>query len=131
MSFQYFGLSAFRAALDRGLALAEFAERKLRGMPDWEVVTPAVLGIVTFRRRGVEESYYPVLHEAMLTDGFALLSATVLTGRTVLRLCTINPRTTEADIVQTLDWLDGLVPAKEGRASIPPRTGFTETDPFT
>jgi aromatic-L-amino-acid/L-tryptophan decarboxylase len=110
MSFQYFGLSAFRAALDRGLALAEFAERKLRAMPDWEVVTPAELGIVTFRRRGVEESCYHVLHEAMLRDGFALLSATVLTGRTVLRLCTINPRTTEADIVQTLDWLDGLVP---------------------
>jgi glutamate/tyrosine decarboxylase-like PLP-dependent enzyme len=114
MSFQYFGLGAFRAALDRGLALAEFAEQKLRAMPDWEVVTPAELGIVTFRRRGVEESYYHALHEAMLRDGFALLSATVLTGRTALRLCTINPRTTESDIVQTLDWLDDLVPTNEG-----------------
>jgi hypothetical protein len=42
----------------------------------------------------------------MLQDGFALATSTVLNGRTVLRLCTINPRTTEADIEQTLDWLD-------------------------
>jgi hypothetical protein len=44
----------------------------------------------------------------MLRDGFALATSTVLDGRKALRLCTINPRTTEADIEQTLDWIDGL-----------------------
>jgi aromatic-L-amino-acid/L-tryptophan decarboxylase len=109
MSIQYFGMDAFRSAVDRGFALAEFAEEKLRSMPAWEVVTPAQMGIVTFRRRGAEESYYHQVHDAMLRDGFALATSTVLNGRTALRLCTINPRTTEADIEQTLDWIDGLV----------------------
>jgi glutamate/tyrosine decarboxylase-like PLP-dependent enzyme len=109
MSLHYFGLAAFRAAIERGFTLAEFAERKLHAMPNWEVVTPAEMAIVTFRRRGADESYYHALHRAMLTEGFAFLSSTVLNGRTALRLCTINPRTTEEDTERTLDWLDRLV----------------------
>ena len=112
MSIQYFGMDAFRAAVERGFALAEFAEAKLRGMPRWEIVTPAQMGIVTFRRLGADERFYPELHEAMLRDGFALATTTMLNGRTVLRLCTINPRTTESEIEQTLDWIDQLFPSE-------------------
>jgi glutamate/tyrosine decarboxylase-like PLP-dependent enzyme len=108
MSIQYFGLDAFRAAVDRGFVLAEHAEAKLRQMPGWEIVTPAQMGIVSFRKRGAEESFYGKLHDAMLADGFALATSTVLNGRTALRLCTINPRTTEAEIDQTIEWLDAL-----------------------
>ena len=111
MSVQYFGLDAFRSAIDRGFALAELAERKLRATPEWEIVTPAQMGIVSFRRRGANENFYPALHDAMLRDGFALATSTVLNGRTALRLCTINPRTTEQEIEQTIEWLDAL--AKE------------------
>ena len=108
MSMQYFGLDSFRAAIERGFALAERAEAKLRNMPRWEVVTPAQMGIVTFRRREAEENFYPKIHDAMLRDGYALATSTVLNGRTVLRMCTINPRSTDADIDQTLDWLDAM-----------------------
>ena len=108
MSVQYFGLDAFCAAVDRGFALAEAAERKLRDMANWELVTPAQMGIVCFRRRDADEKFYPRLHDAMLRDGFALATSTVLNGRTALRMCTINPRTTEDDIANTLDWLDAL-----------------------
>lgn len=106
MSIQYFGLDAFRAAIERGFELAEFAEAKLRTMPGWEIVTPAQMGIVTFHHPGAD---YEKLHDAMLADGFALATSTVLKGRTVLRLCAINPRTTEDDIARTLDWIDSLV----------------------
>jgi aromatic-L-amino-acid/L-tryptophan decarboxylase len=106
MSVQYFGLDAFRAAMERGFELAEFAERKLRTMPGWEIVTPAHMGIVTFHHPDAD---YEKLHDAMLADGFALATSTVLKGRTVLRFCTINPRTTEDDIAQTLDRIHGLV----------------------
>jgi glutamate/tyrosine decarboxylase-like PLP-dependent enzyme len=108
MSIQYFGLDAFCAAVERGFVLAEIAERKLRDMANWELVTPAQMGIVCFRRREADEKFYPRLHDAMLRDGFALATSTVLNGRTALRLCTINPRTTDADIEHTLDWLDAL-----------------------
>ncbi len=105
MSIQYFGLDAFRAAIERGFELAEFAEQKLRAMPAWEIVTPAAMGIVTFHRPGTD---YAKLHEAMLEDGFALATSTVLKGRTVLRFCCINPRTTEDDIERTIQRIDAL-----------------------
>jgi aromatic-L-amino-acid decarboxylase len=106
MSVQYFGLDAFRRAMERGFHLAEFAESKLRAMPDWEIVTPAQMGIVTFHHPKAD---YEKLHEAMLAEGFALATSTVLKGRTVLRFCAINPRTTEDDISQTLDHINRLI----------------------
>lgn len=105
MSVQYFGLDAFRTAISRGFELAEIAERKLRDMPGWEIVTPATMGIVTFHRPGTD---YKKLHDAILADGFALASSTVLKGRTVLRFCCINPRTTEDDIERTIQRIDAL-----------------------
>jgi len=106
MSMQYFGLDAFRAAMERGFELAEFAESKLRTMPGWEIVTPAQMGIVTFHHPGAD---YEKLHDAMLAQGFALATSTMLKGRTVLRFCTINPRATEEDIERTLDHISALV----------------------
>ncbi len=44
----------------------------------------------------------------MIGDGFAVLTSTVLRGRTALRLCTTNPRTTDADLIQTIDKLENL-----------------------
>ena len=107
MSIQYFGLDAFRNAMEQGFALAEFAEAKLRAMPGWEIVTPAFM-----RHRDVSSSRaadYAKIHQTMLRDGFALATSTVLKGRTVLRFCTINPRTTEDDVTRTLDWIDSLI----------------------
>lgn len=106
MSIHYFGLDAFRAAMEGGFELAEFAEAKLHSMPGWEVVTPAQMGIVTFHH---PEADYPRLHDQMLADGFLMASSTVLRGRTVLRFCTINPRATENDVAQSLDYLNRLV----------------------
>jgi glutamate/tyrosine decarboxylase-like PLP-dependent enzyme len=106
MSIQYFGLDAFRAAMERSFALAALAEATLRSMPGWEIVTPAQMGIVTFHHPRAD---YKKIHEAMLKDGFALATSTVLKGRTVLRFCTVNPRTTDADIAETIRYLDELV----------------------
>ncbi len=108
MSIKVFGLAAFRAAIERGFVLAEFTEACLRKMPDWEVVTPAQMGIVCFRYRGAEDAAHLRLVQTLLDDGFALITSTVLHHRTVLRTCTINPRTTEADIEATLAKMDGF-----------------------
>ena len=47
----------------------------------------------------------------MFDDGFAMLTTSVLRGRVVIRLCPINPRTTEDDIRHTLERLDGFARA--------------------
>ena len=86
-----------------GIALAEHAEAVLRSRPGWEVITPASLGIVCFTRVGVDDS---VVSAQMVSEGYAAPSTTVLRGQTVLRLCTINPRTTFAEIEETIDRME-------------------------
>jgi hypothetical protein len=44
--------------------------------------------------------------EAMAEDGFAFANSTTLRGQTVMRLCTINPRTTEDDVRATIKQLE-------------------------
>jgi aromatic-L-amino-acid decarboxylase len=108
MSIQVFGLDAFRAAVDRGITLAEVAEAELRAAPEWEVITPAQLAIVTFRYRapGRTDAGVDALQRRIAAEttrgGFAMLSTTELGGRAALRLCTINPRTTDQDVRETV-----------------------------
>ena len=40
---------------------------------------------------------------AIGVDGYAALTTTLLHERSVLRLCTINPLTTEADLAGTIE----------------------------
>ena len=111
LSMQAFGLAEFRRAVERGFELAEHAESRLREMPDWEVLSPAQMGTLAFRyvpRHGDTNTMQTRLVEAMLHDGFALVTSTVLRGVTALRMCTINPRTSDDDVDQTLARLDSL-----------------------
>ncbi len=106
MSFKVFGAEAFRDAVAWDIEQAEIAERRLRKSGHWEIVTPAQLGVVTFRwARGDNDAQKRIV-DRLFADGFALLSSTVLRGQTVLRFCTINPRTTESDILETIDRLE-------------------------
>ena len=117
MSIQVFGLAAVRAAVGRGIALAELAERQLRATASWEVVSPAQLGVVTFRYPPPDRSQREIdelvgrIARASIEDGFATISTTVLRGRPILRLCTINPRPTDADIAAMIGWLIRLARA--------------------
>jgi len=45
-----------------------------------------------------------------------VLTSTVLRGRTVLRLCTVNPRTTEEEIAETVRRLARLAELAASRA---------------
>ena len=110
LSMNTFGLAAFRDAVTRGFELAEFAERELRKRRECEILSPAEMGIVAFRF-GQEDELQTRLVERMLKEGFAFLTSTTLKGRTALRLCTINPRTTEDDIIQTIDRLEKFAAA--------------------
>lgn len=112
MALKVFGIGAFRQAMEHNLHLARVAEQTLRTMPHWQVVSPAQLGIVAFRYAPPNlepeacDSLQRALVNAMLTEGFALVSSTVLKGRAVLRMCTLSPRATETDVLETLQRLD-------------------------
>ena len=105
LSLQTFGVTAFREAITRGFELAEMAERELRARKGWEILSPAQMATVCFRF-GNSDDLQTRLVDAMMKDGYALLTSTELRGAVALRLCTINPRTTEQDIIETVERLD-------------------------
>jgi aromatic-L-amino-acid/L-tryptophan decarboxylase len=108
LSVRTFGLDAFRDAIAHGIALAEHAEAQLRARDGWEVVTPAQLGIVTFCRDGLDDAAQTRLSAATVEDGYAAPSTTLIGGRVVLRLCTINPRTSFAEVDETITRMEVL-----------------------
>ena len=122
MSLKLFGLDAFRAAIARGFVLAELAEAEFRALDGWEIVSPAHLGIVCFAHKSGDDTFHLEMVQRMIVDGFALATSTALRGRTVLRMCTINPRTTEDDIRMTVRKLDELAEARVTPPA-PPRAG--------
>jgi glutamate/tyrosine decarboxylase-like PLP-dependent enzyme len=105
LSLQVLGAAAFRAAIGHGFEMAELAERLLRER-EWVIESAAQMGIVCFRRDGGSDELHLHLVHAMLEDGFAALTSTNLRGRVVLRMCTINPRTTAKDIEDTIARLE-------------------------
>ena len=107
LSLQTFGLAAFREAITRGFELAEIAERELRSREGWEILSPARMATVCFRF-GKSDNVQTKLVDATMDDGYALLTSTTLRGAVALRLCTINPRTTDDDVIGTIDRLDKL-----------------------
>jgi glutamate/tyrosine decarboxylase-like PLP-dependent enzyme len=108
LSIRAFGLASFRSAIARGMEIAEIAERELAATEGWDIVTPAQLAVVTFRfsppglSRDAVDALQGSIVESMLADGYALATSTVLSGRPVLRFCTINPRTTDEEIRETV-----------------------------
>ncbi len=112
LSLKTFGAAAFREAINRGFELAEFAEDLLRKSDRWQIITPATMGMVTFRyvAEGCSENEINEIHrrmvEMMAEDGFAFANSTALRGQIVMRLCTINPRTTEQEIRATIEQIE-------------------------
>lgn len=105
MTFRTYGAERLGQAVERGMALAERAEQLLREDAMWEVVTPAQLGVVTWAAPGASSEQHRAAAAALTNDGYASVTTTTVRGTSVLRLCTLNPRTTEDDIRGTLSRL--------------------------
>ena len=112
LTLQTLGTDQISDMVTHGIDLAQQAESMLRNQPEWEVVTPAQLAIVNFRYapQGLSPQQQDELNTAisqrMMEDGFACVLTTQLKGRTVLRICSIHPETTEDDIRHTIQRMD-------------------------
>lgn len=111
MSLRIFGLAAYRAAIDRGIKLAEDAEAALRADPRWDVVTPAQLAVVTFAPHRPDlstESCNAIVQRAverLTADGYAMVTSTQVRDRVVLRFCLIHPDAQLDEVRETADRL--------------------------
>ncbi len=112
ISLQYFGVDAFRAAIDRSLDLALLAEERIRASAELELLSPATLGVVCFRRRppgvgeGTLERLNADLDRRLAESGVGMVSSTRIDGRFALRLCILNHRSGPADVERVLAWLE-------------------------
>lgn len=115
LSLKTFGAAAFRQAIEHGFELAEFAESVIRQSPNWQIISPATMGIITFRfvppGNPSEEEINRInrrIVEAQMTDGFTFANSTSLRGQVVQRLCTINYRSTKEDVRASIEKLEQL-----------------------
>ena len=110
LALQTFGVDAFRAVIDRALDLTLDAQRRIEADPRLELVSPASLGVLTFRRRGgagrspadVDRENQAIV-AALAAAGDVVLTSTVIGGRYAIRLCILNHTTAEADIAYALE----------------------------
>jgi aromatic-L-amino-acid/L-tryptophan decarboxylase len=102
LMLKVYGAARVRDGIERCIGLAEHAQRLLESDPSWEVVTPAQLGIVTFASPDWSPEEHSAAAAALAASGYATVTSTVLRDQQTLRLCTINPLTTESDIEETL-----------------------------
>jgi glutamate/tyrosine decarboxylase-like PLP-dependent enzyme len=104
MSVQTFGLAAFRDCVQRNLDLASYAEGLVRHRPGLTLMAPATLGIICFRREwpGCDEAEIERRGIALAAElertGTALVSTTRLAGRHAVRLCVLNPTTSDEHV---------------------------------
>lgn len=112
LTLQTLGSVEMGHVIDHGCALAELAENLIREDSAWEIVSPAQLGIVNFRYTGDQavsetglDNINQEISREITASGFAQVFTTELHGKKVLRMCTINPETTERDISETIKML--------------------------
>ena len=93
--------------------LSEQFEAHLKQRDGWEIITPANLAVITFRRnpsRDLDEKKLDQLNQHLsdriIAEGRAMLATTIVNDQTVLRMCLINPRTSMDDLQATLDDLE-------------------------
>lgn len=109
LTLQAMGTDEIGNIIEHGCAMAELAEKIIGETSEWEIVSPAQLGIVNFRyisNGALSEKELDVINQniskKITESGFAQVFTTELCGKKVLRMCTINPETTEQDIIDTL-----------------------------
>lgn len=126
LSVHYFGLEAFASAVNGAMDLAQDAQRYIEASSDLELMSPATLGIVCFRRhpRGLdEESRLEELNAGLVAgladSGKGLVSSTRLFGRYTLRACILNHSTTRTDVEEVLRWFEAEPVRSTVRASEP------------
>jgi len=111
MSIRYFGVAAFRQAIDTCLDLVAAAQERVEREPELELVTEPSLGILTFRRRpaGIDdeddlERINADLIARCEQEGHGFVSSTRLLGRYAVRLCILNHSTSWREVEDALEF---------------------------
>jgi aromatic-L-amino-acid decarboxylase len=111
MGWKTHGTSGYAAAIENDVRLAHFLAGEIDRRPDFERLAETVLSIANFRWRpraralsdGELDSLNRRIVNRLVADGSFFLAPTVLKGRAALRVCIVNFRTREEDLLFLLD----------------------------
>jgi glutamate/tyrosine decarboxylase-like PLP-dependent enzyme len=111
LSLQAYGRSGYAAMIERNLRLAAYMEELVRETPGLKLVAPRELSIVCWRVEPpglTDPARLDALQDDVIRElesrGTALVSnAQLQDGRTALRACIVNFRTSEADVRATVE----------------------------
>jgi aromatic-L-amino-acid decarboxylase len=110
LAIETFGLDAFRATIDRAIDQTLAAQALIEADPRLELISPASLGILTFRRRGEQGEPVSVVDrrneaivKSLAASGDVLLTSTTIQGRYAIRLCVLNHTSTREDVAFAID----------------------------
>ena len=97
-ALQNFGTNAFVSASNRMLDLAQYMARKINEDKTFELIAPVNLSAVCFKISEFNEEQNSRALARLIESGVALLGPVKVKGKSGLRACITNYRTTEEDI---------------------------------
>lgn len=99
------GSDAYRAGIEACLDLAAYTAQRVEENPDLELMRAPSLSIVLIRRVGWAEGDYRRFADRARAGGLGVIAPTRFAGEPALRLCFVNPVTTERDVDRILEGL--------------------------
>ena len=97
------GVRAYEQAVEATIAITDRAAQIIHEADHVELVRPASLSIVLFRRLGWDAEHYNTWSQQLLRDQVAFVTPTKWEGETVARLAFLHPDTSEELVLQILD----------------------------
>lgn len=113
-TIQTIGTEVISKRIEFGIHLAEYTKELLLGLKNWEIISEPQLAIINFRYapRWISQKEVDDLNKDIsqlaIQDNYTGVFTTVLNDQVVLRICSINPATTEDDIEKTIKKLDNF-----------------------
>jgi glutamate/tyrosine decarboxylase-like PLP-dependent enzyme len=106
MGLKIHGTRAYARSIENDVALARFLADEIDRRPDFERMAEQVLSIVNFRYKPAGKAFTDMeidllnrrIVNRLVGDGSFMLAPTILKGRTAMRACIVNFRTTEKDL---------------------------------
>ncbi|KAF9768237.1 hypothetical protein IL306_014482 [Fusarium sp. DS 682] len=92
------GVERIGQMIDHGFDLAERAEEELKRLPDWEIVSSASLGVITFRYAPKDltedepETINTGISKSLISSNKAGILTTKVRGKVALRICALSPQ---------------------------------------
>jgi aromatic-L-amino-acid decarboxylase len=98
-----YGTEAYETAVQASIDLAQRTEVMVNEMDHLELVRPASLSVVLFRRPGWSDDQYTQWSHRLLLDQIAFVTPTKWEGETVARLAFLHPDTTDELVREILE----------------------------